>query len=49
LLRRIGVVVVVVVVMEYSLGENAHKKLFSHKKKIHLSTTTRVRSQLAYP
>jgi hypothetical protein len=44
--RRIGIVVVVV---EDGLGEHAKKKLFSHKKKICFSMTTRVRSRLAYP
>jgi hypothetical protein len=34
--RRIGVVVVVVVVFEDGLGEHAPKKLFSHKKTIPL-------------
>jgi hypothetical protein len=32
-IRRIGGVVVVVVVVEDGLGEHAPKKLFSHKKK----------------
>jgi hypothetical protein len=35
--KRIGGVVVVVVVVEDGLGERAQKKLFSHKKKIFAS------------
>jgi hypothetical protein len=46
---RRRIVVVVVVVVEDGLGERAKKNLFSHKKKICFSMTTRFRSWLAYP
>jgi hypothetical protein len=48
-LFRRRVLGVVVVVVEEGLGEHAKKKLFSHKKKICFSMTTRVRYRLAYP
>jgi hypothetical protein len=48
--RRIGGVVVVVVVIEDGLGEHAKKKNYFHtRKKFRFSMTTRVRSRLAYP
>jgi len=40
--RRIRGVFVVVVVVEYDLGEGAHKKIFHTRKKIRFSMTTRV-------
>jgi hypothetical protein len=40
---------VVVVVVEDGLGEHAQKNYFHTRKKLSVSMTTRVRSQLAYP
>jgi hypothetical protein len=48
-MKRIGGVLVVVVVVEDDLGERAKKNYFHTRKKFRFSMRTRVRYQLTYP